>query len=96
MEEIGLNVEVRSGRGKGPARRLRQDGKIPGVFYGPKSTATPLAVANDEKLDHVGCAATSPASLSLYQISPSMNSPRKSFNRSASTGFASRLPSSFR
>ncbi len=53
MEEIGLNVEARSGRGKGPARRLRQDGKIPGVFYGPKSTATPLAVDVKEFTSHV-------------------------------------------
>jgi large subunit ribosomal protein L25 len=53
MEEIGLNVEPRDGRGKGPSRRLRQGGKIPGVFYGPKSTALPLAVDGKEFRLHV-------------------------------------------
>lgn len=53
MEEIALNVERRDGRGKGPARRLRQGGKIPGVFYGPKSTAVPLAVDAKEFTTHV-------------------------------------------
>src|SRR5207253_10792625 len=53
MEEIALNVEERGGRGKGPARRLRQSGKIPGVFYGPKSGATPLAVDGKEFTSHV-------------------------------------------
>jgi large subunit ribosomal protein L25 len=53
MEEIALNVEGRNGRGKGPARRLRQDGKIPGVFYGPKSAPTPLAVDGKEFTSHV-------------------------------------------
>jgi len=53
MDEIALNVETRDGQGKGPARRLRQKGKIPGVFYGPKSQATPLAVDNKEFTSHV-------------------------------------------
>ncbi len=35
MSEYGkLAVQVRSAHGKGPARRLRQEGKIPGVMYG--------------------------------------------------------------
>ncbi len=53
MDEIALNVESRDGQGKGPARRLRQKGKIPGVFYGPKSRATPLAVDGKEFTSHV-------------------------------------------
>jgi len=53
MEEIALNVEERDGRGKGPARRLRQSGKIPGVFYGPKRGVTPLAVDGKEFTSHV-------------------------------------------
>ncbi len=53
MEEIALNVEERDGRGKGPARRLRQGGKIPGVFYGPKRGATPLAIDGKEFTSHV-------------------------------------------
>jgi len=43
MEEITLSVEARNDRGKGAARRLRRSGKVPAVFYGPKSTATPIA-----------------------------------------------------
>jgi large subunit ribosomal protein L25 len=53
MEEIALNVEGREGRGKGPSRRLRHNGKIPGVFYGPKSAATALAVDGKEFTSHV-------------------------------------------
>jgi len=53
MDEIALNVEPRDGRGKGPARRLRDGGKIPGVFYGPKSAPTPLAVDGKEFTSHV-------------------------------------------
>jgi len=41
MEEISLSVEARNDRGKGAARRLRRSGKVPAVFYGPKSAATP-------------------------------------------------------
>ncbi|MFW5877077.1 MAG: 50S ribosomal protein L25 [Myxococcota bacterium] len=40
-----LQAEVREGRGKGPARRLRQRGLIPAVFYGPEVDPTPIAVA---------------------------------------------------
>ena len=32
--ETTLNAELRSGRGKSIARRLRRDGRIPGVVYG--------------------------------------------------------------
>ena len=48
MEEIALKVEPRDGRGKGPSRRLRRDGKVPGVFYGPKSAAVALAIDGKE------------------------------------------------
>ncbi len=53
MEEIALNVEPRAGRGKGPAGRLRRSGKIPGVFYGPQSSAVELAVDNKEFVTRV-------------------------------------------
>ncbi len=36
MKRRELEVEIREGRGKGPARKLRRAGKIPGVFYGPE------------------------------------------------------------
>lgn len=48
MEEIALSVELRDGCGKGQSRRVRRVGRIPGVFYGPKSTAVTLAVDGKE------------------------------------------------
>ena len=53
MDEITLNVESRDERGKGAARRLRRTGKVPGVFYGPKSTAMPIAVDRKDFASHV-------------------------------------------
>jgi large subunit ribosomal protein L25 len=53
MEEITLGVETRDGRGKGASRRLRRTGKVPGIFYGPKSTATPIAVDRKDFAAHV-------------------------------------------
>ncbi len=44
METTTLQAEVRDSRGKGPARRLRAAGKIPGVFYGPGLQPTPLTL----------------------------------------------------
>ncbi len=35
MEIAQLNVELRTVSGKGAARRLRRDNKLPGVIYGP-------------------------------------------------------------
>src|SRR5262245_56337192 len=34
MEQLSLNVEVRNESGKGPSRRIRMAGKLPGVLYG--------------------------------------------------------------
>lgn len=53
MEEITLSVEAREDRGKGAARRLRRTGKVPAVFYGPKSTAMPIAVDRKDFAAHV-------------------------------------------
>jgi large subunit ribosomal protein L25 len=53
MEEITLGVETRDGRGKGASRRLRRTGKVPGIFYGPKSTAMPIAVDRKDFAAHV-------------------------------------------
>jgi large subunit ribosomal protein L25 len=43
VAEVSLQAEVREGRGKGAARRLRAAGKVPAVMYGPG--AQPLALA---------------------------------------------------
>lgn len=53
METLVLEVEKREAGGKGPARRLRAQGKVPGVFYGPGTPATPLemdAVSFDRRI----------------------------------------------
>jgi large subunit ribosomal protein L25 len=44
MEINDLKARVRHQSGKGIARRLRGEGFIPAVFYGPKSESTCLAV----------------------------------------------------
>jgi large subunit ribosomal protein L25 len=48
METTTLQAEVRDSRGKGPARRLRAQGKIPAVFYGPGVEPTPLTLSPKE------------------------------------------------
>src|SRR5690349_20256914 len=53
MEKVEIGVELRSGQGKGPARRLRASGKGPAVFYGPKRTTTPIAVDSKEFMQRV-------------------------------------------
>lgn len=44
MEKQTLTAEVRTVCGKGPARRLRAEGKAPAVLYGPGLDPTPLTV----------------------------------------------------
>ncbi len=53
MDEITLTVEPRSDRGKGAARRLRRSGKVPGVFYGPKSDGMPIVIDHGDFAAHV-------------------------------------------
>ncbi len=36
MEQRELNVTTRAEKGKGSARRIRREGKIPAVLYGRK------------------------------------------------------------
>jgi len=45
--EFALGVELREGRGKGVARKLRATGRIPGVCY--RRNAEPLAVSLDPR-----------------------------------------------
>lgn len=47
-EVINFSVEKREGLGKGANRRLRAEGKTPGVFY--STTGENIAVAMEEKL----------------------------------------------
>jgi large subunit ribosomal protein L25 len=48
METITLSVQPRQETGKGQAGRLRRNGKVPGVFYGPGKAAAPLLVDAQE------------------------------------------------
>jgi large subunit ribosomal protein L25 len=48
MEIVSVTVEKRSAAGKGPARRSRAGGKIPGVFYGPNQKQA-ITLQLDEK-----------------------------------------------
>ncbi|HSR13229.1 MAG TPA: hypothetical protein VLS90_17410 [Thermodesulfobacteriota bacterium] len=48
MDQRELQVEIRNGKGKGAARRLRREGKIPAVLYGGKIETFSLAVNPDE------------------------------------------------
>lgn len=47
MEIVSVTVDMRSTAGKGPARRTRAAGKIPGVFYGPNQRQA-IALVVDE------------------------------------------------
>lgn len=51
MAEVALQAEVRSERGKGPARRLRASGKVPGTLYGRGIDAVAVTV-DARDLDH--------------------------------------------
>jgi large subunit ribosomal protein L25 len=44
VAEVSLKADVRDGRGKGPARRLRASGKVPATLYGRGIEAVALAV----------------------------------------------------
>ena len=44
MAENELNIELRDGRGKGDARKLRAAGRIPGIFYGAGDGAQSVAL----------------------------------------------------
>lgn len=44
MEQIDLKAQVRTTTGKGPARALRREGRIPAVLYGQKADAIMLSI----------------------------------------------------
>lgn len=53
METVEIKIEPRESDGKGRARRARREGKLPGVFYGPKSAAVPLELDRKEFVTRV-------------------------------------------
>lgn len=48
MEEILLKAETRKGTGKGIARKLRNEGKIPAILYGRDVEAVPIMISARE------------------------------------------------
>lgn len=53
MQTVNLNARLRAETGKGAARRLRRDGLVPAVFYGPKATPTAIAFGAKEFTDRM-------------------------------------------
>lgn len=53
METVEIQVEPRVPGAKGKAKRLRRQGKLPGVFYGPKTAAVSLELDRKEFLSRV-------------------------------------------
>jgi large subunit ribosomal protein L25 len=45
MAQVTLSARVRNTKGKGAARKLRQNKQVPAVFYGPHAAATMLSVS---------------------------------------------------
>lgn len=48
MQTVTLTTQLRSGRGKGAARRLRTTGQVPAVFYGPRTEAVAISFGSKE------------------------------------------------
>ncbi len=53
METVEIQIDPREPGSKHRARRLRREGKLPGVFYGPKVEPVPLEVNRKEFLDRI-------------------------------------------
>jgi large subunit ribosomal protein L25 len=53
LETVEIQIEARDAGTKGAAKRIRREGKLPGIFYGPKSQAVPLEVNRKEFLSRV-------------------------------------------
>jgi large subunit ribosomal protein L25 len=53
LETVEIQIEPRETGAKGRARRARKNGKLPGIFYGPKSEAVALEVDRKEFMSRV-------------------------------------------
>lgn len=53
METVEIKIEPREPGSKGKAKQLRREGKLPGVFYGPKVEPIPLEVSKKDFLSRV-------------------------------------------
>ena len=48
MEQFEIIAEPREDMGKGASRRLRREGKVPGVVYGAEKDATSIMMSQNE------------------------------------------------
>ena len=48
MEPLVLEAEIRTEKGKGAARRVRREGKVPAVLYGANKGSLPLSISPRE------------------------------------------------
>lgn len=53
MEAFDLVAELRDDSGRGASRRLRKDGKLPGILYGGGQEATPITLNHDDVFHHL-------------------------------------------
>ncbi len=53
METFELNAEKREDVGKGASRRLRRDGKVPGIVYGADKDAAMITLGQNDVLHHL-------------------------------------------
>jgi large subunit ribosomal protein L25 len=53
LETIEIQVEPREAKSKGAAKRARRLGKIPGIFYGPKTETVPFQVNGKDFVNRV-------------------------------------------
>jgi large subunit ribosomal protein L25 len=54
METVEITVQRRTAQGKGQVRRLRRQGLIPAVIYGPKRTTAAVSISASEFARRVG------------------------------------------
>ena len=48
MQQFEVQAETRNQQGKGASRRLRRDGKVPGILYGTGKEALPIMVNHEQ------------------------------------------------
>ena len=53
MKQFEIIAELREDMGKGASRRLRREGKVPGVVYGTDKGATSIMMVQNEIMHHL-------------------------------------------
>jgi len=80
MKQLSLNVSSRAGNGRGPSRRLRQEGSIPAIIYG-KSGNRSVSVAQEAFRDLMRAKGNAAALIELTVDGAKMLSLIKEFQR---------------